>query len=83
LNLIKYSRFVIAHSLHAVVYAIDGDKDSRMNFILDTFNLKNRAINVDNPSLSEDIIIDYWDTVYEKLDDLKKSSYLFINNTLS
>ncbi len=92
LNLIKFSRFVIAHSLHAVIfsiiykkdfYAIDGDKDSRMNFILDTFNLKKRAINVDNPSLGESISINYWDSVNERLEDLKKKSYLFINNALS
>ena len=56
LNLIKYAKLVVAHSLHAVVfsiifrkdfYAIDGDSDSRISYILSIMGLQNRAINKD------------------------------------
>ena len=91
LNLIKYSKLVIAHSLHAVIfsvmfkkdfYALDGDKDSRMNYILNALGLGKRAVSTADCILHEKSSIDYWDSVYEKYELLKMNSFSFIKETL-
>lgn len=91
LNLVKYSRLVVAHSLHAVIfsiifkrdfYALDGDSDSRMQHILNVLSLEKRAVNVEDHILHERITIDYWDSVYEKYAALKKVSLDFIQNSI-
>lgn len=92
LNLIRFSTLVVGHSFHSVLfsilfkkdfYAIDGDIDSRLNYILKSLCLEKRAVNFENPSINEKKHIDYWDSVYEKLDKLKEESFSFIINNLS
>lgn len=92
LNLIKNAKLVIAHSLHAVIfsiifrkdfYAIDGDKDSRINYLLNTLGLQNRAINVETHTIIDDTSIKTYDSVFEKYDLLKKDSISFITKSLN
>ena len=91
LNLIKYAKYIIGHSLHAVLfsilykkdfYALDGDTDSRMHNILELLGLNNRAINIDNPHIHEALSINYWDSVYENYISLKKYSLGLIKESL-
>ncbi len=91
LNLIKYSKLVVAHSLHAVIfsvlfkkdfYALDGDKDSRMNYILNALGLEKRAISTDDQIMNEKNSIEYWDSVYEKYEFLKMNSFSFLKKAL-
>ena len=91
LNLIKYSRLVVAHSLHAIIfsilfrkdfYAIDGDEDSRMNYLLSNMGLQNRAINVGTHLIQDEGPINCWDSVFEKYVMQKKQSLLFITESL-
>ena len=91
LNLIKHAKLVVAHSLHAILfsiiyrkdfYALDGDKDSRMNTILLLFGLEKRAINLDNHVLLENRHIDYWDSIFAQYDLHKKESLSFLENAL-
>ena len=91
LNLIKYSKIVVAHSLHAVIfsvifnkdfYALDGDKDSRLNFILNVLGLEKRAVSIDDQIMHEKTSIDYWDSIYQKYELLKKYSFTFIQEAL-
>lgn len=92
INLIKYAKVIIAHSLHAVLfsiiyrknfYAIDGDKDSRMNTVLSSFGLEKRAICLDNLELFEKEDIEYWESVYEKYGILKNDSISYIKKALN
>jgi len=91
-NLIKHAKVVIGHSLHAVLfsiifrknfYAIDGDKDSRMNTVLVSLGLEKRAICLDNLELQEKEDIDYWESVYEKYSIMKNESISFIKKALN
>ena len=91
INLIKFAKLVVAHSLHAILfsiiyrkdfYALDGDKDSRMNTILHLFGLEKRAINLDNPILLENEQIDYWDSIYVQYDLHKEKSLSFLENAI-
>ena len=91
LNLVKFSRLVLAHSLHAVIfsiiykkdfYAIDGDKDSRINYILKIFGLENRYINVDEATIHDNESIKKWDTIYERHRKLRELSMNFLHNAI-
>ena len=92
LNLIKYSKIVLARSLHAVIfsiiykkdfYAIDGDSDSRMSFIMNLLGLEKRAINKNDKLIKENNNINNWESVYQKYALLKKESLDFIYESLS
>ena len=92
LNLLRHAKLVIGHSLHAVLfsilykkdfYALDGDKDSRMNYIMNALGLERRFVSIENPLLLENTHIDYWDSVYEKYELLKENSLSFLKEALS
>lgn len=92
LNLIKYSKIILARSLHAVIfsiiykkdfYAIDGDNDSRMSYIMNLLGLEKRAINKNDKLIKENDNINYWESVYQKYALLKKDSLDFIYKSLS
>ena len=92
LNLLKHAKLVIGHSLHAVLfsilykrdfYALDGDKDSRMSYIMNALGLERRFVSIENPLLLENTHIDYWNSVYEKYELLKENSLSFLKDALS
>lgn len=91
INLVKHAKLILAHSLHGVLFsiiykkdffALNGDADSRMSYILKVLGLESRAINIDNPNIHTNLQIDIWDSVYEKYSLLKKDSYSFLKNYL-
>lgn len=93
LNLIKNAEIVISGSFHAIMFSIifgkpfliaNGDKDDRMNYFLQKFNLTNRTISPKECELSKDTILDNSDIIgLNKILNLEREKSIhFLNKAL-
>lgn len=91
LNLLYYADFVCGRSFHLVVFsllfhknfaAINGDRDYRMNYILNKFKIEGRCISESNPDFDKMKEIDY-DCVDQTIFELREQASSYFSKFLN